>query len=112
MTFWFNLLPMENVKEEQEIFEVLGLKLRLKKDEMSQGVTPQEIVDLVQSEAMAILNKTQKINLNQAAVLAALKIAQDKIALEKEYQRNVSYLKHTALDALQLIEEVIPESSN
>ena len=103
---------MENVKEEQEIFEVLGLKLRLKKDELSQGVTPKEIVDLVQSEAMAILNKTQNINLNQATILAALKIAQDKIALEKEYQRSVSYLKHTALDALQLIEEVIPQGSN
>lgn len=102
---------MENAKEEQENFEVLGLKLRLKKDEMSPGVTPREVVELVQSEAMAILNKNQNINLNQATVLAALKIAQDKIALEKEYQRNVSYLKHTALDALQLIEEVIPPTN-
>ena len=75
---------MENVRDEQENFEVLGLRLRLKRDEMLPGVTPREVVDFVQSEAQAILNKNQNINLNQAVILAALKIAQEKIALEKQ----------------------------
>lgn len=102
---------MENVRDEQENFEVLGLRLRLKREEMLPGVTPREVVDYVQSEAQAILNKNQNINLNQAVVLAALKIAQEKIALEKQYQDHVAYLKQTATDALQLIEEVIPTSN-
>ncbi len=102
---------MENDRVEQENFEVFGLKLKLKKEEMLPGVTPREVVELVQSEAEALLNKYQSISMSQASILAALKIAQDKIALEKQYARNVDYFKTTASEALQLIDEVIPPSN-
>ncbi len=99
---------MENVKNDQEIFEVLGLRLKLKKEELTEGVMPREVVDYVQSEVNSLLNSSQHLTLNQVAILALLKVAQDKIALEKNTKMSLSELKSTTRDALSLIEEVLP----
>jgi cell division protein ZapA (FtsZ GTPase activity inhibitor) len=99
---------MDNVREDQIVYEVLGMSLRLKKDEMLDGISPSEIVGYVQTEVSNILKKSNGLNDSQLAVLVALKIAGEKLALEKEYRENVGQLRNTAIDALRFIEEVSP----
>lgn len=103
---------MNNVREdrivEEAVFEVLGQKLKLKKDEKLEGIGPSDIVGFVQSEALKILNQSPQLSQSQVSVLLALKFAGEKLALEKEYRENINQLRTTAFDALQYIEEVSP----
>lgn len=103
---------MNNVREDRRIdeavFEVLGQKLKLKKDERLEGFGPSDIVGYVQTEASKIINQSPQLSQSQIAVLLALKFAGEKLALEKEYRENIHQLQKTATDALQYIEEVSP----
>jgi hypothetical protein len=99
---------MDNVRENQEVFEVLGYRLKLKKDEQLNGVSPSDIVGFVQSEAQKIFNESPQLHPQQVAVLLSLKFAGEKLALEKEYRENIDQLRTTAADALQYIEDVSP----
>lgn len=104
---------MNNVREDNSVdaavFEVLGQKLKLKKDEKLEGIGPSDIVGFVQSEALKIISSSpQPLSQPQVAVLLALKFAGEKLALEKEYRENINLLRTTAADALQYIEEVSP----
>ncbi|MBY0415817.1 MAG: hypothetical protein K2Q18_16720 [Bdellovibrionales bacterium] len=102
------LKSMNNERETQEVFEVLGYKLRLKKDESLEGISPTDIVGFVQSEASKIFKQSPQLAPHQVAVLLALKFAGEKLAMEKEYRENIMQLRSTAVDALQYIEEVSP----
>jgi len=99
---------MDNSREDQIVYEVLGQALRLKKDEMLDGIMPAEIVSYVQTEASHILNKSPKLSDSQLAVLVALKIAGEKLSIEKEYRETVGDLKMTAKEALRFMEEITP----
>jgi len=99
---------MNNERDTQEIFEVLGFKIKLKKDEKLEGISPTDIVGFVQSEASIIFKQSPQLAPHQVAVLLALKFAGEKLALEKEYRENINQLRATAVDALQYIEEVSP----
>ena len=99
---------MNNEREIQEVFEVLGYRLKLKKDEKLEGISPSDIVGFVQSEAAKIFRQSPQLAPHQVAVLLALKFAGEKLALEKEYRENIDQLRSTAVDALQYIEEVSP----
>ena len=98
------------MSEIQEVFEVLGHRLKLKKDEKLEGVLPTDIVGYVQSEALNILKNSPQLSQSQIAVLVALKIAGEKLALEKEYRENINQLQSSAIDALQYIEEISPKA--
>jgi cell division protein ZapA (FtsZ GTPase activity inhibitor) len=108
----FTLNSMNNVREDRILdeatFEVLGQKLKLKRDEKLDGIGPSDIVGFVQSEALKIINQSPQLSQSQVAVLLALKFAGEKLALEKEYRENIRLLRTTAADALQYIEEVSP----
>lgn len=104
----FTLSRMDNVRENQEVFEVLGYKIKLKNDERLDGVSPTDIVDFVQTEAQKIFKQSPQLAPHQVAVLLALKFAGEKLALEKEYRENITELRTSAADALQYIEEVSP----
>lgn len=103
---------MNNVREDRIVdeafFEVLGQKIKLKRDELLDGIGPSDIVGFVQSEALKIINQSPWLSQSQVAVLLALKLAGEKLSLEKEYRENIGLLKKTATDALQYIEEVSP----
>lgn len=103
---------MNNVREDriegEEFFEVLGQKLKLKRDELLDGIGPSDIVGFVQTEALKLINSSPQLSQSQVAVLLALKFAGEKLALEKEYRENINLLQKTAVDALQFIEEVSP----
>jgi hypothetical protein len=99
---------MNNERENQEVFEVLGYKIKLKQDERLEGVSPTDIVGFVQTEASKIFSQSPQLAPQQVAVLLALKFAGEKLALEKEYRENITQLRTSAVDALQYIEEVSP----
>jgi cell division protein ZapA len=101
---------MNNERDDQIVYEVLGHTFRLKKDESQKGVSPSDVVGYVQTEISAILKKTPLLSESQIAVLVALKIAGDKLALEKEYRENVTLFKSEATEALRFIEEISPTS--
>lgn len=102
---------MNNVREDQVVYEVLGCSLKLKEDERLEGVLPSDIVSYVQNEAAKILQQTPGLNHGQIAVLIAMKLAGEKLALEHEYRDNIRLLSRTAEDALQYIEHVSPTIS-
>ena len=103
---------MNNVREDrivdEAVFEVLGQKLKLKRDEKLEGIGPSDIVGYVQSEALKIINQSPSLSQSQIAVLLALKFAGEKLSLEKEYRENISLLRTAAAESLQYIEEVSP----
>ena len=103
---------MNNVREDrivdEAVFEVLGQKLKLKRDEKLDGIGPSDIVGFVQSEALKIINQSPHLSQSQIAVLLALKFAGEKLALEKEYRENIGLLRKAATESLQYIEEVSP----
>lgn len=99
---------MNNVREDVSVFEVLGQKLKLRKDEKLEGIEPSDIVGFVQSETLKLISATPGLSMSQTAVLLALKFAGEKLALEKEYRENIHLLRANAADALQCIEEVSP----
>ncbi len=99
---------MDNVRENQELFEVLGFQLKLKKNEELNGIGPSDIVGFVQSEAQKIFKDSPLLAPHQVAVLLALKFAGEKLGLEKEYRESINQLQSTAIDALQYIEDVSP----
>ncbi len=99
---------MDNVRENQELFEVLGYRLKLKKNEELNGISPSDIVGFVQSEAQKIFKDSPQLAPHQVAVLLALKFAGEKLALEKEFHESINQLRSTAIDALQYIEDVSP----
>jgi hypothetical protein len=101
---------MNNERDIQEVFEVLGFKIKLKEDEKLDGISPTDIVGFVQTEASKIFRQSPQLAPDQVAVLLALKFAGEKLALEKEYRENIHQLRVTAVDALQYIEEVSPST--
>ena len=96
-------------KEVKE-FNILGQSIRLKESSENDKVSPQEIVDFVNIEIDEIKKIAPGLGDSQLAVLVALKLAEDKISLEKNYKNDIRSLQLTARDALKLIEEVSPTS--
>ena len=98
---------MDMHKEVKE-FSVLGHSIRLKDSDTEGSVSPKEIVDLVMGEAEEIRKSVPGLADSQIAVLIALKLAEEKLSIERDYKTNIASLQSTALDALKLVEEVSP----
>ena len=96
------------IKDEKE-FVVLGQKLKLNRSsETFEDISPEQIVEYLNREADIIREKSPDLQMNQVAILAGLKIAADKLAIEKDFRGSVERFRSTASDALQFIEEVSP----
>ncbi len=91
-------------------FDVLGLNVKFKAEDQQNGAArPEDIVQLVRQEALALSAKSPTLERSKIAVLVALKLASDKLNLEQECQTNIDKLQSSARDALGFIEEVIPK---
>ena len=79
-------------------FSILGLKLKFKSNdnEFPEGIFPQDVISYLHDEVENARRKTPNLDDGKLAVLAALKIATDKLALEREYKVNVEYLERKA----------------
>tara|TARA_R110002072_G_scaffold534_1_gene3461 strand:+ start:90370 stop:90672 length:303 start_codon:yes stop_codon:yes gene_type:complete len=96
-----------DIKQEILEFEVLGLKLKLRRDDASK-VDPQSVVELVRERSNEIIDKMPSLKREEIAILLCLELAKEKLELEEEYRDNVNHLHTVAGDALQFIEEVSP----
>lgn len=102
---------MVDTKRNELDFEVLGYKVRLRPNtEASNQVHPKEVLRLVEREAQSIREVSGELENGKLALLVALKLATDKLSLEREYKDNINQLQAVAGDALQFIEEVSPSS--
>ncbi len=88
-------------------YDILGIKVKLQANR-EDGIDPEEVVNLVKTEINHIKDRSSKLDRNETVILTALKIASDKLALEKDLKKDIDQLKSTAADALHFIEEVIP----
>jgi cell division protein ZapA len=98
---------MDSLREMKE-FDVLGYKIKIKPDEQDNDVAAASVVDYITQEADQLLTAQPQLDKGQAAILVALKIAGEKLKLEREFCDNVEKMRSTASDALQFIEEVSP----
>jgi cell division protein ZapA (FtsZ GTPase activity inhibitor) len=98
---------MNSLKEETE-FDVLGYSLKLSSTRGEDRIAPAEVVSYLLKEANQIRENAPHLEPGQVAILAALKIAEERLALDIEYHENVDKLQSSARDALQFIEEVSP----
>ncbi len=100
---------MESIREEKE-FNVLGYKIKFTPEEAETNISAEDVVSYVQKVTEEIRQKSPQLDIGQVATLAALKIANEKISIERDFENNISKLHMTACDALQFIEEVSPST--
>ncbi len=95
-------------------FVVLGHSVRLgpepMNDEDDTSLLPEDVVSVVKQEAKKIQDQAPGLSIGQVAVLVALKLASDKLRMEKDFKDNLLKLELTAKDALSYIEEVAPST--
>jgi hypothetical protein len=101
---------MLNMEENIE-FEVLGFAVRIKPENGEDVEAARSVVDFVCEEAEKIRLENPGLESGKIAVLLALKLAKDNLGLDKEYRENINLLQTTAVDALQIIEEVSQPST-
>ena len=92
-----------NAKE----FEILGNKVKLTQS-ADEKVDPEYAVKLVRQEALNIKESAPNLSNERLFLLAALKLAADKLTLEEDIRKDVGQLQASAIDALHLIEEASP----
>lgn len=90
-------------------FNILGCQIRIKSDQASHQQA-RRAVDIVNDEIEQLKRSNSKLKEVDVAVLAALKLATDKLDLEHEYKETTQALKAGINDALDFIEEVSPGS--
>lgn len=95
-------------KESVTDFEILGSRVKINPDKVSGETTPNEIVEYVRLTASHIKNEAPQLDNGQVFLLAALKIAEERLNLNREYRDNIEALQASAQDALRFIEEVSP----
>ena len=89
-------------------FEILGSRVKINPDKVSGETTPDEIVEFVRQTATQIKTQAPQLDNGQVFLLAALKIAEERLNLNREYRDNIEALQASAQDALRFIEEVSP----
>ncbi len=89
-------------------YNVLGYRLRVNTDKENASVSAKEVAELVTREASKIKLDHPQVDQGQIAVLLAMKLAEDKLVMEKMYKDNLDKLQARAGSALQYIEEVSP----
>ena len=92
-----------------QVFDILGLEIRLNTDRSDINTSsPEEIVDCVREIAGKIKQNNPELNNGQIFLLAALKIAEQRIDLSREYKENVNILQSSVVEALDFIDQAVP----
>jgi cell division protein ZapA (FtsZ GTPase activity inhibitor) len=94
-------------------FEIAGHKLRFNPDG-EESIEAAEVVGLVQSELNRINPNPDEPITSKKILLVALKIAADKVKLEKDYQSNLKSLQESIDEAMSFIDKfsVITEGNS
>lgn len=91
-------------------FNILGHNIKLKENLDENGISPDEVVNFVRNEAIKTKQMAPNLKDSQVAVLLALKYAQEKLQLEREYKDSILEFEKLASEAFQYIEEVSPST--
>ncbi|MCK5884613.1 MAG: cell division protein ZapA [Bacteriovoracaceae bacterium] len=84
--------------------EVLGLKLKIRPEQVDEQISPEEVAEFVRSEGLKIKEQNPRLEEGQIAVLVALDLARNYKLLMSEYRESVHSFKESANSALQYIE--------
>lgn len=96
------------------VYDILGFKVKFKppgsdKNDLPEGVEIKEVVALLQKELDHLSAMLPQVGSTKLAILAALKLASQKIALENEFRTTVLKFETDIVRALQSIEEASPK---
>ena len=94
--------------EAVKVFDILGLEIRLNTKRLDINTSPEEIVDYVREVARKIQQQNLGLDNGQIFLLAALKIAEQRLQLSREYKENVNILQSSLIEALDFIDQAIP----
>ena len=86
-------------------FDILGHKVKLKADRLDTNTTPEEVVGLVREVAGSIRERTPELDSGEIFLLAALKIAEQRMELAHEYKENINILQSSLGEALDFIDQ-------
>ena len=87
-------------------YELLGYRVKFTSGEFS-TVDPSRVVRILLDEVTKIKSE-HNVHTHEAVLLSALKFASDKIILEEEMKTNISQLKSSAVDVLNMMESHPP----
>jgi cell division protein ZapA (FtsZ GTPase activity inhibitor) len=97
-------MDLEDTRE----FELMGHRFRFKA-ESSNDIEVNEVIDLVNKEVEKVQTLSPNVAPEKLAVLVALRIAADRLSVEKEFRGKIKEIQSFAVDALTLIEESVPQ---
>jgi len=87
-------------------YNILGSTVRVKADGEQDNAL--KAIEILQNEIQSVQLANPKLRPIDVAVLAALKLASDRAAVEEEYKDSLLSLRSGVKDALNFIEEVSP----
>lgn len=90
-----------------ETVEILGCKIKLTA-EAQDSVKAMDVIELINKEASEIKKRQPGLSNADTAVMVALKIAADRLAIEQDFKGNIEFLEKTIDNSLQVIDEVSP----
>ncbi len=97
-------------EEKTKEYDVLGYKVRLaQKAGESVGVSADEVVGFVRDQAEQIQRKNPNLDRGQVAILVALRMASDKIAIDREFKESVHHFQATTQGVLEEIDQISAE---
>ena len=94
--------------EAVKVFDILGLEIRLNTERLDINTSPEEIVDYVREVAGKIQQNNPGLDNGQIFLLTALKMAEQRLELSREYKENVNILQSSLIEALDFIDQAIP----
>ncbi|MBF0298738.1 MAG: cell division protein ZapA [Oligoflexia bacterium] len=99
---------MDNKNNDFKEYEVLGLKVRYRSENLdsNERVDAQDVINLANKEMNAIKTASPNLSREEWAILAALKLAQDYIAIKQEYKKSLEKMDLVSSDVLKTIEEI------
>jgi cell division protein ZapA (FtsZ GTPase activity inhibitor) len=102
-----------NHLEENKVsyFEILGHKLKLR-SQLEGGLDPHQVVAAVQQEIHLLKNQFPKLDPSQLAIMVSLKLAQDKLQLEKKFNEKLKLANLKANDILNHIDKITSFSTS
>lgn len=93
-------------EEKTKEFDVLGYRVKLATSQEGASFSADDIVSLVKEQAELIHKKNPSLNRGQLATLVALKLAEDKMTIDREFRESVDQFQTTAQGALKQIEQI------
>ncbi len=87
-------------------FEILGYKVNFRSDTVNSLISPIEIVGYVEREVSEMRKNAKHLSVGEVAVLLALKMAQEKLLIEREYKGNIIKLHQEVNDAKKVIDSL------